>query len=90
MTAELGWECAGLVAAVRKSWHGSTLTIDTVIRIPFASLGRAVPQRGERWRANFYRIDRGPVRDEFSAWRATMRTPADFHVPAAFGTLAFE
>ena len=38
------------------------------------------------WRANFYRIDRGE-RDEYSAWRPTLRSPPDFHVPARFGSL---
>jgi len=90
MRVDRGWECAGLFAAVRKSWRGTTLTVDTMIRVPFASLGRTPPKRGEEWRANFYRIDRGPLRDEFSAWRATMKTPADFHVPSAFGTLVFD
>src|SRR5436190_2234315 len=27
--------------------------------------------------------------DEFSAWQPTMKTPADFHVTAAFGVLRF-
>jgi len=91
MRADLSWECAGLFAGVRTVIEsGGEMTIDTIIRIPFASLGRSRPQAGEIWRANFFRIDRHPTAgDEFSAWQPTMRTPADFHVAAAFGKLRF-
>jgi hypothetical protein len=65
--------------------------VDTVIRIPFSSLGRSAPADGATWRANFYRIDRSTFRDaEFSAWQPTLKRPADFHVPAAFGELRFQ
>jgi hypothetical protein len=65
--------------------------VDTVIRIPFSSLGRSAPADAETWRANFYRIDRSTSRDaEFSAWHPTLKQPADFHVPAAFGELRFQ
>ncbi len=85
MQTELAWTCAGLFAAVRRIDD----TFDTVMRIPFASLARAVPEDGEEWRANFFRIDRHPDGDEFSAWNPTMKSPADFHVVAAFGVLRF-
>ena len=54
------------------------------LRIPLASLhpGPLPP----RWRANFYRIDRG-AEDEFSAWSPTLADPPDFHVPERFGVL---
>jgi hypothetical protein len=53
-------------------------------------LGRPTPVAGETWRANFFRIDRHPeLGDEYSAWQPTMRSPADFHVGEAFGTLKF-
>jgi hypothetical protein len=65
--------------------------VDTVIRIPFSSLGRSAPVHGETWRANFFRIDCSTSRDaEFSAWQPTLKQPADFHVPAAFGELRFQ
>lgn len=90
MTTDLAWTCRGLVVALRKIFESNgVMTIDTLLRIPFASLDRATPVAGETWRANFFRIDRHPSGDEFSAWQPTMRTPADFHVPDKFGTLVF-
>jgi hypothetical protein len=86
MRTDIGWTCQGLIAAVRRSGTKA----ETVIRVPFASLDVAVPQAGDEWRANFFRIDRHPSGDEFSAWRPTMKTPPDFHVVKAFGVLRFE
>lgn len=91
METDLGWTCEGFITAIR-TMHESdgALSIDTVLRIPFAALGRGVPQAGETWRANFYRIDRHPLRgDEYTAWQPTMKQPANFHVPGVFGTLVF-
>ena len=92
MTADRGWTCEGLVAAVRRVVESDGMaTVDTLIRIPFASLERPTPGDGERWRGNFFRIDRHPrLGDEYSAWQPTLRDPADFHVAAAFGTLRFQ
>jgi len=92
MTVDRGWNCEGLIGAVRRVTESDGVTtIDTLLRIPFASLGRGTPASGESWRANFFRIDRHPRHgDEFSAWQPTMKTPADFHVTAAFGTLLFQ
>jgi hypothetical protein len=92
MHVEREWTCEGLMVAVRTVTEsdGAT-TVDTVLRIPFASLERAMPASGESWRANFFRIDRHPRQgDEYSAWQPTMRDPADFHVPAVFGTIRFD
>jgi hypothetical protein len=92
MTTDLGWTCERLFAAVRSVRAGAgPATMEIVLRFPFASLGRPVPAEGEEWRANFFRIDRSTDEgDEFSAWQPTMKSPADFHVAAAFGTLRFE
>jgi hypothetical protein len=91
MRADRGWTCEGLFAAVRKVVESDgSMTVDTVMRVPFSSLNRNAPAEGEVWRANFFRIDRHPNRgDDFSAWQPTMRTPADFHVVGAFGTIRF-
>ena len=91
MHADRGWTCDNLFAAVRSVTESKGITtLDFVLRVPFTSLGRGIPREGETWRANFFRIDRHPREgDEFSAWQPTMREPADFHVPAAFGTLRF-
>jgi len=86
MKIDLSWECVNLFAAVRKVPG----VVDTIVRIPFASLGAPPPKSGDAWRANFFRIDRSPSRgDEYSAWQPTMKNPADFHVAAAFGRLVF-
>ena len=91
MHADKAWNCPGLVAAVRKITESNgAMSIDTLIRIPFASLERNVPADGETWRANFFRIDRHPGEgDEYTAWQPTMKSPPDFHVAAAFGVLQF-
>ena len=86
MRIDVGWDCADLFAAVRRV-PGMT---ETLLRLPFASLGVRAPERGAEWRGNFFRIDRSPERgDEFSAWHPTMKNPPDFHVAAAFGRIVF-
>ncbi|PYQ30509.1 MAG: hypothetical protein DMF56_06755 [Acidobacteria bacterium] len=91
MEVDRDWNCEGLFAAIRKTTEADgAMTIDTLIRIPFAGVGRRTPAAGEEWRGNFFRIDRHSRHgDEFSAWQPTMKTPADFHVTAAFGVLRF-
>ena len=57
--------------------------------IPFASLpGGAAPGSGDRWRANFFRIDSAGG-GQFSAWSPTFADPPDFHLPERFGILEF-
>jgi len=86
MTADLAWTSDDLFAAIRRD---DGRTFHAVIRVPFDSLGTR-PQAGEEWRGNFFRIDRSATKgDEFSAWQPTLKTPADFHVAAAFGVLRF-
>lgn len=91
MRVDRDWNCIGLYAATRRVTEVDGMTsVDIVARVPFASLERKTPVAGETWRANFFRIDRSPGRDEFSAWQPTLKSPADFHVAAVFGTLRFE
>jgi len=86
MTTDLAWTCDGLFAALRRN---DQRTLDIILRLPFASLG-STPQSGDEWRANFFRIDRSAAHgDGFSAWQPTWKSPADFHVAAAFGALRF-
>lgn len=91
MQADRAWN-AGALAAVRRVVElDGTTTWDTVLRVPFSAVGRSAPAAGERWLGNFFRIDRHPFRgDEYSAWRPTLRTPPDFHVPEAFGFIEFQ
>jgi hypothetical protein len=87
MTTDLAWSCTGLFAALRRD-DGRTSHV--VIRLPFAAFG-AFPKPGHEWRANFFRVDRSPAHgDELSAWQPSLKTPADFHVAAVFGTLRFD
>jgi hypothetical protein len=88
MRVDRDWTCEGLRAAIRRTTVDGSVRVETLVVIPFRALGATV-ESGARWRANFFRIDRSPDGDEFFAWRPSGRTPADFHVPQRFGTLAF-
>ena len=80
MHVETSWDCPGFAARVsRREDRWSAL-----ITLPLGPLcGDAIPRR---WRANFFRVDRGDP-DEFSAWSPTMTDPAEFHLPERFGIL---
>lgn len=86
MVVDLDWTCDGLFAAVRRD---DDRTLQIVMRLPFAAFGKT-PRAGDAWRGNLFRVDRSPSGDEYSAWQPTLKTPADFHVTAAFGVLRFE
>src|SRR5262249_33304614 len=80
MRIDSSWRCGGFWARVtrgRRRWSAC-------LRIPLEVIagGSAPP----RWRANFYRVDRGRI-DAYSAWSPTLADPPDFHVPRRFGTL---
>ncbi|HEX8889498.1 MAG TPA: carbohydrate-binding family 9-like protein [Pyrinomonadaceae bacterium] len=63
--------------------------IKIVMRIPWTSLGNA-PQAGARWRGNLFRcVGEGETRG-YLAWRPTGTPEPCFHLPAAFGEIAFE
>jgi hypothetical protein len=79
MRVEVSWNCPSLSARVERRpdrWSA-------VLRIPLGPLSAAPV---ESWRANFFRIDRGPP-EEYSAWSPTGADPPDFHRPACFGWL---
>lgn len=59
------------------------------LRVPWAAFGGSgAPRAGERWRANLFRcVGRGET--GYLAWRPTCTTQPNFHVPEAFGWLAF-
>jgi hypothetical protein len=80
MRVDTSWDCPGLAARVtRRPERWSAM-----LRIPLSPLHGGM--RPPRWRANFYRIDRGNP-DEYSAWAPTLSDPVDFHVPERFGWL---
>ena len=86
MKDDVAWTCENLFAAVRKTPG----LVETIMRIPFASLDVSRPKPGEEWRGNFFRVDRDKSQgDEYTAWSPTMKNPADFHVAAAFGRIVF-
>jgi hypothetical protein len=95
MKLDIGWDCEGLQSAVSvvgtlddHSDIDERWTVE--VALPFSQIGRGgrAPVDGERWRANFYRIDRAGE-GEFSCWSPTVAKPANFHVPARFGHLVF-
>jgi hypothetical protein len=86
MKIDVAWDCANLFAAIRKTPG----MVETIVRIPFASLEAGRPSPGDEWRGNFFRVDRGKSGgDEFTAWSPTMKNPPDFHVAGAFGRIVF-
>jgi hypothetical protein len=95
MRSDLDWACEGWERAVRV--RGDLFTRgdradgwSAEWAIPFAALGAASPRSGERWRANFHRIERSHgAAPEFSAWAPTYADPAEFHSPQHFGVLEF-
>jgi len=95
MVLDQSWVCAGWRRGVRvqrraQRADGKDSWWSAEWAIPFASLGGAPPPRpGDRWRGNFFRIDRA-AGGQFSSWSATFADPPDFHRPLRFGTLVFE
>jgi hypothetical protein len=78
------WHCAGLQTAVRVNAQGWIAEW----AIPFESISGLTPVPGERWRANFTRIDRPSTQPrELSAWSPTGLP--QFHIPQRFGILQF-
>ncbi len=93
MKSDVGWNCQGLQSAVQVVGtldDHSDIDERWVVEaaLPFSQIGREgrPPQKGEQWRANFYRIDRAGE-GEFSCWSPTLLP--NFHVPARFGHLLF-
>lgn len=79
MRADVSWNCPGFSARV----SGREGRWSALLTIPLATMA---PGGARRWRANFYRVDRGTP-DEYSAWSPTGAEPPDFHRPERFGFL---
>ena len=95
MKSDVEWNCEGMQSAVQvKGTLDDHSDVDerwTVeVALPFSQIGREgrAPVEGEKWRANFYRIDRAGE-GEFSCWSPTRSDPPNFHVPGRFGNLVF-
>ncbi|MEP6672227.1 MAG: carbohydrate-binding family 9-like protein [Chthoniobacter sp.] len=81
---DFAWRCEGLRTAARRTDTGWCAEL----AIPFRSLTADPPSVGEKWRANFCRIDRPPgVERELTAWSSPGR--ANFHTPERFGFVDF-
>ncbi|MDA1190538.1 MAG: carbohydrate-binding family 9-like protein [Candidatus Poribacteria bacterium] len=72
------------VATHEKGWR-------VEMKMPFEEFGecpRIPPVVGDKWRVNFYRIDRNdPKRPELTSWSPTWNR--NYHRTEAFGTLVF-
>jgi hypothetical protein len=63
-------------------------------RIPLAMLEKyskvTHPQKGVKWRANFYKIAENSSNPHYITWSFVDNPKPDFHLPEFFGTLIFE
>ena len=86
MKGDAAWNCPGI------GWGAKRLDAEhrwsAIIVIPWAVLGCDQHGPPHHWRANFFRIERPRGKEpEYSCWKPTMVSPADFHKPASFGHL---
>lgn len=88
MTVDTSWNCDDLQCAVKKE-SGARAWWSVEVAVPFACLDTKTPTPGDRWRANFYRIDYATP-PEFSAWSPTLTPTPNYHVPSRFGWLEFD
>jgi len=93
IVGDKGWNCNGLECRAKlhtRTQGGSEALMAWSVEaaIPFAGLGVSAPSVGDRWRANFYRIEYSAP-TEYSAWSPTLAVPANYHVPDRFGWLEF-
>lgn len=81
---DFAWQCEGLRTHVRREPAAWTAEL----AIPFRSLAAEPARPGDKWRANFTRIDRPiGIPRELTAWSPTGL--ANFHVPERFGVIEF-
>jgi len=59
--------------------------LTTVMKIPLNPMRNQAPAPGDKWRVNFYRIDR--AHQAFLAWNPTLTQ--SYHTPTRFGWLLF-
>lgn len=88
MKTDLDWSPGEFFGFVRRDGTSGMWRTRSLITISLDSLG-PIPSPGETWLANFYRIDRSPEGDEFSAWSPTSEGVPDFHRPERFGKIEF-
>ena len=82
---ETDWEFAsGLTTAAKL--ENDQLMIG--MRIPWSE-AIPKPETGDRWRVNVFRCVGPEAPERYLAWRPTKTVEPNFHVPEAFGVLAF-
>jgi hypothetical protein len=83
---ETDWEySSGMTTAARVA--ESEVVIG--IRLPWSAFGRR-PRSGDDWRCNLFRCAGLHPRLRYLAWLPTHTPEPQFHVPSAFGRLAFK
>ena len=75
-----GFQVAARIDRKAKVWYGA-------MRIPFAAIDPHPPVAGSRFRANLFRSQGPPGRQQAIAWKAPMSHT--FHTPERFGYLEF-
>ncbi|MSU60870.1 MAG: hypothetical protein EXS31_00495 [Pedosphaera sp.] len=92
-TGDWNFTAKGMKSAVQvKGTVGNSSDIDKYWRVevmlPFADLNQSTPKRGDVWRANFYRFNRGKDQAaELLSWSPTLLP--GFHQPSRFGYIQF-
>jgi hypothetical protein len=88
LSADTSWDCPGIEWRVGRLGPAQDWWAE--IRLPLRSVLPEPAPLPDRWRANFYRIERprdSGLPEEYGAWSPTLRDPPDFHVPEQFGLL---
>ena len=75
-----GFRSATRIDSARRVWWAE-------MAIPLRAFGPQPPTPGARWRLNFFRLEQGPPKRSI-VWQPTHQP--SFHVPQAFGWLAFK
>lgn len=79
------WQFSSRMTTAARIEDGS---VTMAMRIPWSNRLPA-PQQGERWRANLFRCVTRDPKLRYLAWQPTRTPQPFFHVPKAFGWLAF-
>lgn len=88
MDVDMDWNPGSFTGLVRRD-SGVPWRTRVRLSIDFDDFETS-PAPGDRWRINFYRIDRSRAGDEYSAWSATHSDEPDFHRPQDFGIIEFQ
>lgn len=76
-----GMQTAGAIEAERRIWRAA-------MAIPFSAFG-FIPQMGDVWHGNLFRLSRWQGERQFLALSPTLTATPDYHVPERFVPLRF-